>query len=121
MRHLSSKRKQLQLFLPQLLKLFCHIITYLVAQSCPALCDPMDCSPPGSSVHDFPGKNTGVGSHSLLKRILPTQGLNLSLLHWRQILYHLNHLGSPIFSNLTTTTALEIKKRQNTSRLCEKN
>ena len=22
-----------------------------VAQSCPALCDPMDCSPPGSSVH----------------------------------------------------------------------
>ena len=23
----------------------------LVAQSCPALCSPMDCSPPGSSVH----------------------------------------------------------------------
>ena len=23
----------------------------LVIQSCPALCDPMDCSPPGSSVH----------------------------------------------------------------------
>ena len=23
----------------------------LVAQSCQALCDPMDCSPPGSSVH----------------------------------------------------------------------
>ena len=22
-----------------------------VAQSCPTLCDPMDCSPPGSSVH----------------------------------------------------------------------
>ena len=25
----------------------------LVAQSCPTLCDPMDCSPPGSSVHDI--------------------------------------------------------------------
>ena len=25
----------------------------LVAQSCPALCDPMDCSPPGSSVHEI--------------------------------------------------------------------
>ena len=25
----------------------------LVAQSCPTLCDPMDCSPPGSSVHGF--------------------------------------------------------------------
>ena len=22
-----------------------------VAQSCPTLCDPMDCSPPGSSIH----------------------------------------------------------------------
>ena len=33
-----------------------------VAQSCPALRDPMDCSPPGSSVHGiFPGKSTGVG------------------------------------------------------------
>ena len=24
-----------------------------VAQSCPTLCDPMDCSPPGSSVHEI--------------------------------------------------------------------
>ena len=31
-------------------------------QSCPTVCDPMDCSLPGSSVHgDSPGKNTGVG------------------------------------------------------------
>ena len=36
-------------------------------QSCPALCDPMDCSPPGSSVHgDSPGKYTGVSCHALL-------------------------------------------------------
>ena len=26
-------------------------VTVLVAQSCPTLCDPMDCDPPGSSVH----------------------------------------------------------------------
>ena len=26
-------------------------VKYLVTQSCPTLCDPMDCSPPGSSVH----------------------------------------------------------------------
>ena len=32
----------------------------LVTRSCLTLCDPMDCSPPGSSVHgDSPGKNTG--------------------------------------------------------------
>ena len=42
---------------------------------------PMDCSPPGSSVHGvFPGKNTGVGCHFLLQGIIPTQGLNLGLL-----------------------------------------
>ena len=36
-------------------------------QSCPALCDSMDCSPPGSSVHgDSPGKKTGLGCHDLL-------------------------------------------------------
>ena len=51
-------------------------------QSCPTLCNPMDCSPPGSSVHgDSPGKNTGVGCHALLQGILPTKGLNLPLLH----------------------------------------
>ena len=34
-----------------------------VAQSCPILSDPMDCSLPGSSVHGiFPGKSTGVGA-----------------------------------------------------------
>ena len=38
------------------------------AQSYPALCDPMDCSPSGSSVHgDSPSRNTGVGCHALLQ------------------------------------------------------
>ena len=33
---------------------------------------PVDCSPPGSSVHrDSPGKNTGVGCHALLQGNLP--------------------------------------------------
>ena len=36
-------------------------------------------------------ENTGVGSHSLLQGIFLTQGLNLGLLHYRQILYHLSH------------------------------
>ena len=40
---------------------------------------------------NFPGKTTGVGSHSLLQGIL----LNLGLLHCRWILYHLSHQGSP--------------------------
>ena len=42
----------------------------LVAQSCLTLCNPRDCSPPGSSVHgDSPGKNTGAGCHALLQEI----------------------------------------------------
>ena len=54
-----------------------------VTRSCPSLCNPMDCSPPGSSVHgDSPGKNTGVGCYALLQGIFLTQGLNLHLLHW---------------------------------------
>ena len=35
----------------------------LVIQLCPTLCDPVDCSPPDSSIHgDSPSKNTGVVS-----------------------------------------------------------
>ena len=46
--------------------------TLLVDQSCPTLCNPMDCSPSGSSVHgDFPSKNTGAGCHFLLQGISP--------------------------------------------------
>ena len=56
----------------------------LVTQSCPTLCDPMGCSPLGSSVHgDFVGKNTGMGYHALLQGIFPTQGLNPGLPHGR--------------------------------------
>ena len=50
-------------------------IMCLVARLCLTLCDPMDCSPPGSCVHgDYPGKSTGVGCHALLQEIFPTQG-----------------------------------------------
>ena len=48
----------------------------LCAQTYLTLCDPMDCSPPGSSVHgDSPGKNTGVGCHALLQGNLPDTGI----------------------------------------------
>ena len=43
------------------------------AQSCPAPCGPMDCSPPRPLYPwDFPVKNTGVGCHFLLQGIFPT-------------------------------------------------
>ena len=68
----------------------------LVAQSCLTLCNPMDCSLPGSSVHgDSPGKNTGIGCHALLQGIFPTEGLNPHLPHCRGFFYLLSHKGSP--------------------------
>ena len=73
-----------------------NILFHLIIQLCLALRDPMDCSPPGSSVHDnSPGKNTGVGCRALLQRIFPTKRSNLGLLHCRWILYHLSYHGSP--------------------------
>ena len=44
---------------------------------------------------DSPGKSTGVGSHSLLQGIFPTQESKLGLLYCRQILYQLRYRGSP--------------------------
>ena len=66
------------------------------AQLCLTLCDPMDCSPPGSSVHgDSPGQNPGVGCHALLQGIFLTQGLNPGLPNCRWVLYRLSHQRSP--------------------------
>ena len=77
--------------LPDTIKLVGSAVLCLVAQSCPTLCNPMNCSPPGSSVHgDSPGKNTRVGCHALLCGF-PTQGSNPGLPRCRQILYHLSH------------------------------
>ena len=44
---------------------------------------------------EFFRQESGVGNHSLLQGIVPTQGLKLGLLHCRQILYCLSHQGSP--------------------------
>ena len=67
--------------------LFLSCLCAELHQSCPILCDPMDCSPPGSLCPwDSPGKNAGVGFHALLQGIFPTQGSNpslLGLLHWQ--------------------------------------
>ena len=67
----------------------------LVTQSCPTLCSPMDYSPPDCSVHgDSPGKNTGVGCHTLLQGIFPTERSNPGLPHCWHNLYHLSHQGT---------------------------
>ena len=67
-------------------------------QSCPALCDGLDCSPPGSSVH-------GTLQERVLEGVATPSSKGFSrsrnrtciscLLHW-QVLLHQHHLGSPV-------------------------
>ena len=58
-----------------------------VAPSFMTQCDPVDCSLPGSSVHGvFQVRILGVGCHSLLQGIFPTEGSNPGLSHCRQVL-----------------------------------
>ena len=68
---------------------------WLVAQSCLTLCDPMGCSPSGSSFH-------GILQARILewvampssRAVFLNQGSNTCLPHFRQILYHLSQQGS---------------------------
>ena len=70
----------------------------LVTQLCPTLCDPMDCSPPGSSVHGiFQARILEWVANFLLQGTFLTQGLNPSLLHWQVDSLPLSHLESPAF------------------------
>ena len=67
----------------------CQASTYSKSKSVsrsviPTLCNPMDCSPPGSCPWVSQGKNTGVGSDSLLQGIF---------LHCTRILHRLSHQG----------------------------
>ena len=65
-------------------------------QSCLTLCDSMDFSLLGSSVHgDSSGKNSGMGCHALLQGIFLTQGSNLCLLHWQDGSLPLVPCGKP--------------------------
>ena len=74
---------------------FCFSVVCLVTQLCPTLCNSIDCSLSGFSVHgDSPGKNAEVDCHFLLQGIFPTQRLNPGLPHCRRILYCLSHQES---------------------------
>ena len=96
----------------------------LVTQSSPALCDSMDCSPPDSYVY-------GILQARVLewiaipfsRGIFPTQGLNSSLLHFRQILYSLRYQRICILmadscgcttetSKYCKTSILQLKKKR---------
>ena len=79
-------------------------------QSYLTLCNPTDCSPPGSSVQDSSGKSTGVGCSVLFKGVFLTQGSNPCLL-------------SPALAGgfFTTSTSLEALLYCSDSQNCSPN
>ena len=86
-----------------ILYIYIYICFELVTQSCLTLCDPVDCSPPGSSVHGI-----------LQARILEWVAISFSrgsfqprdwthLPHFRESFYQLSHQGSPYTHTHTHT------------------
>ena len=101
------------LFLHNKIVFFLHRMKGNWSCSVMSLCDPMDYSLPGSSIHGIfqarilkccfvcyyfqkkkKKKNTGVCCHFLLQGIFPTQGSNLHLLHllhWQADFFTTSH------------------------------
>ena len=71
----------------------------VLSESCPTLCDPVDCSPPGSSVHGtFPARVLQWGAVSFRGSSQP-RDLTPCLLHWQVGFLPLCHLGSPLYAH----------------------
>ena len=71
-------------------------VKVLVPQLYPTLCDPMDCSPPGSSVHGILQARLLECISSPFSTDLPDPGIEPRLLDCRQIIYCLSHQRSPL-------------------------
>ena len=72
-----------------------------VAQSCPTLCDPADCSPPGSSGRGFPGR--GPWSGFLVRPGFKAQFLYLALARQPDVLDPLAFVSSSATRRLSET------------------
>ena len=89
-------------------------VKVLVTQLCPTLCDPMDCRPPGSSVHGIlQARIVECLAHFLPQGIFPNQGQNMAVLHFRQTLYSLSHQGSPCYAEGSFLFKKKKKKGRN--------
>ena len=117
------------LLLCQNIHTYTTIMSYLIYVICSHICvlsyfshmpdpvDPVDCSPPGFSVHGIlqartleweKKKNTGVDSQAPFQGIFPTQALNPGLLHCRQYFYHLSHPGKQPSNYTYVSTGIDI-------------
>ena len=70
----------------------CHFLLQLVTQLCPTLCNPTDCSPPGSSVHGLLQERilewVALPSSRGLSQVRDRTCLSYVSCIGRQVLYH---------------------------------
>ena len=97
----------------------CLVLACLCAtslQSCPTLCDPMNCSPPVSSIHGILQARM-LESVSMLYFWGSSQHLDQTCISCigRHVLYHQCHIGSPLV--LAYTALLQILVRQLSSQI----
>ena len=93
----QNEQSDTHVLLTAIRKLETLFFSVKVAQLCLTLCDPMDCSLPGSSVHGIlQARILEWVFCSLLQEFFPTQGLNPGLQHCRRNLYCLDHQGSSL-------------------------
>ena len=99
-----------------------HSCVCMCALSRLTLCDPMDYSPPRSSVRAiFQARNTEVGCHFLLQGIFLSQGLNpclLCLLNWQVNLLPPHYLGSRIVRVCLLQVRVSFSRRDNSHLYC---
>ena len=98
-------------------------VKVLVTQLCLTLCNPMDYSPPGSSVHGILQARTlewgASGEPFAPPGDLPDPGIKPGLLHCRQILYRLRHQGRCFRDLLLLRPRLRLQLRRfSRVRLC---
>ena len=82
------------------LLILCPVHAHSVAQSCPILCNPIDCSPPGSSAHGIlQARILELVTMPSSRGIFLSQELNphlLSFLHWQAESLSLGPPGKPL-------------------------
>ena len=109
--------------LPCLLGVCISYLLCMRAQSCPTLCNPMDCSPPGSSVH-------GISQARILEWVVisssrrssrPRDWTRVSCVSCigRWIPYCLNNRGSPVICHwVTNAQNVLVSNNNNVTNLC---